>query len=386
MLVNRGLVDRSELDSVIEYQKQLEPQPLLGRLLIERGLLSPEQLRQAIRLQLEEEMWDLFAMQEGSFKFEHGPPLNDFDVVVELDIEPLILEGTRRLDEWSRIIRNIPGDYAIPSIRSLADSSERELMNFSDSEWRILSLVNGFYNIGSISARSGAGKFETYRVLNSFLASGYITIKADESKATLLANSDENALTRNGKKTEKQTGSSSSVGYSSARLLAMLIGKKTDEAGNPIEKKEDRTPLSFATPVSFVAGLCNSLIEELLTDPEFYVGPSDEQLAEQYWNNILMAYPKADLVAATGNRLLTERFDRFAEKAGLEGPFASVYKDTLEALGRYLKMVFLLAAQRLGMKSAQRLFGTFTKNFSSRSTIHRGEGFKFEEYAGRVYV
>lgn len=388
MLVNRGLIDRTDLETALELQKDRDPQPLLGRVLVERGLISMEQLKQAIRLQLEEEMWDLFAMPEGSFKFEHGAPVEDADVIVEMEIEPLILEGTRRLDEWARIIRNIPGDHAVPAIRPLADASDRELMTFSDNEWRVLSLVNGFYNVGSISARTGIGRFETYRILNSFLASGYVTISGDAESSVPTASRDDVAFLRSGQPTngDKQSSSSSSVGYSSARLLAMLIGKKVDESGNPIDKKEDRTPMSFETPVAFVAGLCNTLIEELLTDPEFYVGPADEALAEQYWKNIVMNYPKADLVTATGNRIDSARFDRYVQKVGLEGHFASCYKDTLEALGRYLKMIFLLAAQRLGMKNAQRLFGNLAKNYSSRSTIRHGEGFRFEEYAGRVYV
>ena len=50
-------------------------------------------------MQLEEEVWDLFRLSEGEFKFEHGARAKDEEIIVEIEIEPLIMEGTRQLDE-----------------------------------------------------------------------------------------------------------------------------------------------------------------------------------------------------------------------------------------------------------------------------------------------
>lgn len=386
MLINRGAVQRRDVEEALLAQKKMNPPPLLGRLLVERGSLSLDQLKQSIKLQLEEEMWDLFAMPEGAFKFEHGTDTQIGDILVELDLEPLILEGTRRLDEWARIVKNIPGDHAVPCIKLLDDPADREMMQFSDAEWFVLSMVNSFYDVGSIASRAGIGKFETYRILNSFLASGMITITDEETVPGIPSFSQTGRADDNGKKPENKSTGSSSAGYSSARLLSMLVGRKLEEAAGEMPKEEDHTPMFFATPVAFVAGLANALLEELISNPDFYVGPSDELLAEHMWRHIVNNYPKADLVTAVGVKIGTKRFDRFADMAGLDGAFRSAYDETMEALGRYLKMLFLLAAQRLGMKKAQEAFALRSKDYNQRSTITHSEGFKFEEYAGKIYV
>lgn len=384
MLMNRNLIDRASLETALKRQKESDPQPLLGSVLIDLRLVTPDQLGQAIKLQLEEELWDLIALQSGSFKFEHGSRDSIGDVQVELGIEPLLAEHTRRLEEWTRIIKNIPGDSAIPGVRAMPDASERELMNFSENEWNVLSLINGFYSVGSIANRSGIGRFETYRILNSFLASGYVQIRKEE--ASEIAGLDFDASKSDaGKSSSRGT---ESVGSSSARLMAMLVRKFSGEPYAPDADRPVEPPprLTFKSPVGFVAGLANALIGELITNPDFYLGPSDDVLAEQYWRHVVMSYPKADLISATNNRLDPSEFEGFAEYVGLNGPFKSVYEDTLEALGRFLKMVFLLASQRLGMKSAQRLFSVYSKDFQKRSTITNGTDFSFDNYAGKVYA
>lgn len=384
MLVSRGTISRRALEEALQIQRKQTPSTLLGRILVDRGSITMEQLRQTIRLQLEEEMWDLFAMPEGSFKFEHGADMQMGDVVVELDLEPLILEGTRRLDEWARIVKNIPGDHSVPCVRALEDTSDRDMMQFSDAEWRVLSLVNSYYNVGSIASRSGVGKFETYRILNSFLASGMITLLPVEAASEIVSLMQFAPERIGAGKRPKDVVGQSSAGYSSSRLLSMLIGRKAEEAGAP--KVEDRSPLLFLTPVAFVAGLANSLIDELVNNPDFYVGPEDEHIPEHIWRHIVNNYPKADLVSCKDARLDSRRFDRYVEMSGLKGALRSAYEETMEALGRYLKMLFLLASQRLGMRRAQEIFGVRSKDFTKRATIVHSEGFRFDDYAGKVYV
>jgi hypothetical protein len=386
MLVNQGLVQRQDVEEALRHQKTIEPAPQLGQILIDKRVITKDQLRQAIRLQLEEEMWDLFSLQEGAFKFDYADESAMGEVLVELDVEPLIIEGTRRLDEWVRIVRNIPGDNAVPSVRPLAFDTAREEMQFTDREWRVMSLVNGFYTLGSIANRSGIGKFETYRVLNSFLASGYISIRAesreDEFEASYAPIDVDDIVPKgNGKaKPEKQA-----AGSSSARILAMFVRKKAaEEMGDAVDKPAPVQLMDYPSPVAFVGAMVNALAKELCAEPEFYVGPRDDRLVAHYSRGIALSFPKADLLQARGNRIDVSRFDRYVELAGVQGPFEPVVADTLEALGRLLKMFFALAVQRLGLRPARRMFGEFFADFRQRSTIRFSEDFYFQEYSEKV--
>lgn len=388
MLVNQGLVSRQDMEEALTYQRSLPNPPPLGQILIERGLLTRDQLRQAIRLQLEEEMWDLFSLQEGVFKFDYGDEQSVGEVLVELDIEPLIIEGTRRLDEWVRIVRNIPGDSAVPVLRPLAIEDAREEMQLTDSEWKVLSLINGSANVGSIVARSGIGKFETYRILNSFLASGLITIRTPED-SDLVSDAylpvDLDAIVP---RLDPDLDRPEATGSTSARILAMFVRRKAAEDSGEVSPAS-RPPapiLEFSTPVEFVAELVNELVAALCEQHEFYRGPRDDKLVERLWGAVLMSFPKADLLRAEANKIDASHFTRFAQVVGTKGPFEPIMADTLEALARLLKLLFVTAAERMGLRAAKKFFSEFCRDFRQRSTIRDSGDFYFQEYAERIYA
>ncbi len=388
MLVNQGLVPRHDVEEALRYQRSLPNSPPLGQILIERGLITRDQLRQAIRLQLEEEMWDLFSLQEGSFKFDYGDENSVGEVLVELDVEPLIIEGTRRLDEWVRIVRNIPGDHAIPVLRPLATEDAREEMQLSDSEWKVLSLINGVANVGSIAARSGIGKFETYRVLNSFLASGYITIRLPDDQDRITETYAPFELDAVVPQEDPDLDHPESTGSTSARILAMFVRRKAaEERGElPPQPREPATIREFPTPVEFVTELVNELVAALCEQHEFYQGQRDDKLIERLWQTVVMAFPKADLLQASGNKLDAGQFTRFAQVVGTKGPFETILNDTLEALARLLKLLFVIAAERMGTRAARKFFTEFCRDFRQRSTIRDSGEFYFQEYAEKIYA
>lgn len=398
MLLHRGLVERNEIEEALAYQQDFSPETPLGKILVQRGYISQEQLRHAIRLQLEEELWELFALQEGSFRFEHGnPEETGLDSVVELEIEPLLLEGTRRMDEWARIVKNIPGDDVIPTVLPLEDASDREMMTFSDAEWQVLSLINGVYNIGCIASRSGTGKFETYRIINSFMISGLVNIRtpSEPAPASMPLDKPAEALVED-QTSVRNEGSRNGVDRtptgagSSARLAALFARWRDDSSGSlmlpPDEPSanRDRGPLSFGSPVSFICAICNALLVEMMRNPDFIVDPRDERLAERYWHQIVMEFPRADLVQAVQNRLLADDFDRYIDSVGVDGPMKSIYTDTMEALCRYLRTIYLLTAQRLGAKMARKVFANVLEDYRQRSKICHAEDFFFNEYASRA--
>lgn len=404
LLVNRGVISRARLEEALDYQRRQKPPPLLGQVLMDRGTITQEQLRQAIRLQMEEEMWDLFSLAEGSFKFEHGTESSIGDLLVELDIEPLILEGTRRMDEWTRIVKNIPNELAVPCIKAQAFVADRETMDLTDGEWRVLSLVNGFYNAGSLALRSGIGKFETFRILNSFMASGHLVVhqelaagpSLDFADPALAADAGDNGAGA----AAAAAIASHQAGSSSARLIALFRKKLSSSAAPasppppPLQLAEEpaiapvsaapRPPLNFLSPVGFVANLANEFVGHLAANSNFRVGPGDERLAEYYWRAVVMTYPRADLVTASGNHLDAGRFERFVEFCGVDGPARPIYDDTLDALGRFLRVIHQLAGQRLSVKLATRLFTDLAADHRQRATIGNSEVFYFQDFAEKI--
>ncbi|MEE4272041.1 MAG: DUF4388 domain-containing protein [Thermoanaerobaculales bacterium] len=111
-LVSHGIIDERNLQiGMIDQERTGD---LLGQVLVERGFITPEQLKDTLRLKAEEAIFDLFTWNEGEFHFVEDE-LPSFELVpISLGVQGLVLEGMRRLDEWQRILEVIPSELCVP--------------------------------------------------------------------------------------------------------------------------------------------------------------------------------------------------------------------------------------------------------------------------------
>src|SRR5205085_2043478 len=81
----------------------------LGEILVSLGAITPRELERQVRFQIEEVVFEMMSWREGYFSFTEGP-LSDVptDAMVRIPTEALLMEGARRIDEWSRIEGRIP--------------------------------------------------------------------------------------------------------------------------------------------------------------------------------------------------------------------------------------------------------------------------------------
>jgi hypothetical protein len=118
ILVYSGQVGRKDLEEILEAQRADHGDRMIGEWLVERKLATLDQVRHALGLQMEEEIWDLLSWSEGSFKFEHGASEAMGRALVTLDLEPqgmadLIQRRQFALDEQF-------ADHALAAIGALA--------------------------------------------------------------------------------------------------------------------------------------------------------------------------------------------------------------------------------------------------------------------------
>lgn len=96
VLLDEGLLSREELGAVMEEVRQA-PQVALGRLLVGSGRLSLDQLHEVLVRQVTRIVGRLLSWTSGTFYFSSSPA--DARTVVPLDLDPmtLVLDGLRRL-------------------------------------------------------------------------------------------------------------------------------------------------------------------------------------------------------------------------------------------------------------------------------------------------
>ncbi|MEQ8821235.1 MAG: DUF4388 domain-containing protein [Sumerlaeia bacterium] len=335
LLVQRGLLKRSELSQLLQLQKTVESDKRLGHILVERDVIPEETIREVLRMQLEEEIWALFAWKEGEFRFETVDEARLGDAIVHIDIEPLILEGTRRNDEWEAILDVIPNDSLVLTVASLDEEFDRDSLNLKPQEWKVLSEINGRFTIKAIVNRSGMGRFEVHRILSQFIKSGLVVIRADtplqnKSSATTAKSADRADAGKKG------------------GILSLIGGTKTKDKGA-------KETLSFISPIGVMGYFVNVLAQRVTALKEYAPSEGDDSLYEAIWSDIGQTYTKADLLSVSANSVNTRDIETFFSGFEFKEAVDDCYEDTIEALTTLLQTAFRVFATRVGERPASRI-------------------------------
>src|SRR5262249_10251602 len=106
LLVRAGRLDEAELTRILAVQN--ETQQRLGFLLIRDRLVTPEDLREALRLQTFRIVFSAFLWTHGPFRFrEEGPIDYDADHMSPVPTESILMEAAQMHDEWPRLEKKV---------------------------------------------------------------------------------------------------------------------------------------------------------------------------------------------------------------------------------------------------------------------------------------
>lgn len=171
-LVAAGRLTPAQLDEAIAVQRAV-PGRRLGAVLVQQGLLAREELEAELRRQVEETVYTLFTWTSGTFSFEAGVSPEEGEATVRLNPEGLLLEGARRVDEWSVIAKKIPSLDAIFA-KEGTPRPEGDDAALVEIERRIVPLLDGKRTARAIVDATGLTEFEVSRALYGLLSAGWI--------------------------------------------------------------------------------------------------------------------------------------------------------------------------------------------------------------------
>ena len=123
LLIRAGHLTQRELDRALEIQ-HADPARRLAEILLEMGSVGEEELERQLRFQMEETIYELMAWVDGYFKFEERTEVAEQRLLARVRVDSLLMEGARRIDEWTRLESKVPGAEAVPvCLARLAPSS-----------------------------------------------------------------------------------------------------------------------------------------------------------------------------------------------------------------------------------------------------------------------
>ena len=170
ILLRSGRISAEQLRAAVDRQEG-DREHKLGEILVQLGSLSREELQRYIRVQIEEAVYYLFTWISGTFNFEAGVRPEREDFLVRINPEYLLLEGARRVDEWSLIEKKIPSFDLIFAVDGThIGESAPEL---SEEQRRLVPLLNGTRDVAQVVEESGLVEFEAGKALFGLITAGF---------------------------------------------------------------------------------------------------------------------------------------------------------------------------------------------------------------------
>ncbi|MBI1819704.1 MAG: DUF4388 domain-containing protein, partial [Nitrospirae bacterium] len=188
VLVRVGLISQDQLKQAIAKQRYSHKK--IGIILVEMGALKKEDLVKALGLRVKETVLSLFKWKEGRYRFEASEVEYERDYCPLMNTEFIIMEGVRQLDEWPYIKKIIPNldlifgnnsDHTEKAVQIKASQVSvddlNEKIQITQDQMSVYRLVDGQKNVRDLIELSQLGEFETCKALSSLLTVGLILQK-----------------------------------------------------------------------------------------------------------------------------------------------------------------------------------------------------------------
>ncbi|HEX6836977.1 MAG TPA: DUF4388 domain-containing protein [Polyangia bacterium] len=180
----RGLCDEATILDAVEQQRHSHMP--LGDVLVSSGAVTHDALEEAVRTHVEETVLGLFLWPEGRFTYrdeiapedvaQFMPP--EYELAESIPTRAILMEGMRRLDEWTRIVKVLPTDEvqlhalgpdpALPVLEEIAAHPQPP-------------------TLGQLLAEQGDSRFAVCEQLFRAFEKGLIAVDAPSAEATARA-------------------------------------------------------------------------------------------------------------------------------------------------------------------------------------------------------
>ncbi len=167
-IVEQEAMSQVDLDLFIQNR---DPSQLLGSQLVAGELITTEELHEALQQQTCEQVYEVLRWKFGKFSFraaKEASPLAE-EASLGLEVDVILMEGFRRVDEWHLIEREID-DFDQVYLRNEDALGRMGRGALTREELAVLELVNGKNTIKEIIRQSRMGSFEVSKMLFRLLS------------------------------------------------------------------------------------------------------------------------------------------------------------------------------------------------------------------------
>lgn len=168
-----------ELARTIRARSDIKDDRELGVLLSNAGYVTQKDIVDSVRNYVLEIVYKLFTWPEGTFRFEPSILPVEGRITVSIDLENVIMEGSRRMREWERLQEELPNLDMALRFTDRPDARLRTI-NLTVEEWRVVSFINPRNTIRQIAQYNHMSDFQIRRIVYGLLQAGLVELVPPE--------------------------------------------------------------------------------------------------------------------------------------------------------------------------------------------------------------
>ena len=185
-LLQSGKISKDDLESARAKRTNGRADAELVDLLVENGAVTQKEIERQLRMQIESVVFELMSWREGFFSFEERAATeltNTREARIRVSTESLLMEGARRIDEWSRIADKVPSLAVVPVLAPVRDDGQASQLDLLPPEWEVLSMIDGTRDLRAIAGTLGRAEFDIARVVYGLVTTGVVEVRTPDRVA-----------------------------------------------------------------------------------------------------------------------------------------------------------------------------------------------------------
>jgi len=171
VLLSEGLISEQQLKEAIDLQARTRV--MLGRIVVQWNLVSESRVAAVLRQKAEETIYSLFLWTDATFEFTDGALPPGEQVMISVQVEEVLLEGVRRYDTSCKIRELLPNNHLILVKTGRLLAHDIATKAFAK---KLFDLVDGRRSIADIVLESHSAEFNVCQVLYVFVQHGYAAV------------------------------------------------------------------------------------------------------------------------------------------------------------------------------------------------------------------
>ncbi|MGZ8710512.1 MAG: DUF4388 domain-containing protein, partial [Thermoanaerobaculia bacterium] len=153
------------MDALVRDGKQF------GQIALQQGVLNEDQLRDFLKIQVADVLFDAFVWTTGEFSFAEELDLPEYAVTITVDLPNLIMEGARRIEEWEHCLQLLPDSSTVYRVVA---SPRDDKITLTQDEWKLLFMINGQRTLDDLVRDSDEDQLNVYRIVYGLAANQLI--------------------------------------------------------------------------------------------------------------------------------------------------------------------------------------------------------------------